>query len=149
VRDKRLTHRFSSSILPKYKRKTQNIERLIPELYLRGISTNNFPEALSAIFGENAPGLSATNILRMKEIWEKEYQEWNARRFDKIRYAYLWADGIYFNVRLGRGSSMSIGINRGDRRRPERTRWNSGWYARKQAILEGFSSAFEVERIDY
>jgi len=100
VRDKREGESFSSEILPKYKRKTENIEKLLPELYLRGISTNNFSEALSAIFGENAPGLSAANIARMKEIWEKEYRDWNARRFDGIRYVYIWADGIYFNIRL-------------------------------------------------
>ena len=100
VRDNREGESFSSGILPKYKRKTQNIEQLIPELYLRGISTNNFPEALSAIFGENAPGLSAANIIRMKEVWEQEYRDWNARRFDDVRYVYVWADGIYFNIRL-------------------------------------------------
>lgn len=100
VRDKRPGECFSSSILPKYKRKTKNIEQLLPELYLRGISTNNFSEALSAIFGENAPGLSASNITRMKEIWESEYQDWNARKLTGIRYVYIWADGIYFNIRL-------------------------------------------------
>lgn len=100
VRDERAGEAFSSEILPKYKRKTQNIEQLIPELYLRGISTNNFQGALSAIFGENAPGLSAANITRMKEIWEREYLDWNARRFDGVRYVYIWADGIYFNIRL-------------------------------------------------
>ena len=100
VRDKRLEEGFSSGILQKYKRKTQNIEQLIPELYLRGISTNNFADALTAIFGENAPGLSASNITRMKEIWEKEYRDWTVRRLDGTRYVYIWADGIYFNIRL-------------------------------------------------
>jgi len=100
VRDNNSKERFSSSILPKYKRKTQSIERLLPELYLRGISTNNFSEALSAIFGENAPGLSPANITRMKEIWEKEYKDWNMRGFEGARYVYIWADGIYFNIRL-------------------------------------------------
>ena len=100
VRDNKSEEGFSSNILPKYKRKTQNIERLLPELYLRGISTNNFSEALSAIFGENAPGLSSANITRMKEIWEKEYKDWNMRRLEGARYVYIWADGIYFNIRL-------------------------------------------------
>ena len=100
VRDKRSEEGFSSGILQKYKRKTQNIEQLIPELYLRGISTNNFADALTAIFGENAPGLSASNITRMKEIWEKEYRDWTVRRLDGTRYVYIWADGIYFNIRL-------------------------------------------------
>ncbi len=73
VRDKRNGEGFSSTVLPKYKRKTESLERLIPELYLRGISTNNFPEDLSALLGKSAAGLSPTSITRMKEIWEKEY----------------------------------------------------------------------------
>ena len=100
VRDKGSEEGFSSGILQKYKRKTQSIEQLIPELYLRGISTNNFVDALTAIFGENAPGLSASNITRMKEIWAREYQNWTVRRLDETRYVYIWADGIYFNIRL-------------------------------------------------
>lgn len=100
VRDKRDGEAFSSTVLPKYKRRVQSVEAVIPELYLRGISTNNFPEALAALLGENAPGLSSTNITRMKEIWEKEYEAWQKRRFDQTRYVYIWADGIYFNVRL-------------------------------------------------
>lgn len=101
VRDKREDTFFSSQILPKYKRRTPSLEAAIPELYLRGISTNNFPEALAALLGENAEGLSAANITRMKEVWEKEYQSWQTRRFDGIGYVYIWVDGIYFNIRLG------------------------------------------------
>jgi transposase-like protein len=100
VKDRREGSCFSSKILPKYKRRTPNLDAAIPELYLRGISTNNFPEALAALLGENAKGLSSTNITRMKEIWEKEYQRWQERRFDEVRYVYIWADGIYFNIRL-------------------------------------------------
>ena len=73
VRDNREDSSFSSKILPKYKRRTPSLEAAIPELYLRGISTNNFPGALAALLGENAAGLSATNVTRMKEVWEKEY----------------------------------------------------------------------------
>jgi len=101
VKDRREDTSFSSQILPKYKRRTPSLEAAIPELYLRGISTNNFPEALAALLGENADGLSATNVTRMKEVWEKEYQSWQTRRFDGIRYVYIWVDGIYFNIRLG------------------------------------------------
>jgi len=101
VKDRREDSSFSSQILPKYKQRTPSLEAAIPELYLRGISTNNFPEALAALLGENAEGLSATNITRMKEVWEREYQSWQTRRFDRIRYVYIWVDGIYFNIRLG------------------------------------------------
>ncbi len=100
VKDRREEASFSSQILPKYKRRTPSLEAAIPELYLRGISTNNFPEALAALLGESAAGLSATNVTRMKEVWEKEYQSWQTRRFDRTRYVYIWVDGIYFNIRL-------------------------------------------------
>lgn len=100
VRDKRNGEAFSSAVLPKYKRKTASLERLVPELYLRGISTNNFPEALSALLGKNAAGLSPANITRMKEIWEQEYEVWLKRDLSASRYVYIWADGIYFNIRL-------------------------------------------------
>lgn len=100
VRDRRENEFFSSAILRKYKRRAPSIDAAVPELYLRGISTNNFPDALTALFGEKASGLSATNITRLKEVWEKEYDAWQNRRFDNTRYVYIWADGIYFNIRL-------------------------------------------------
>ena len=100
VRDNRLGQSFSSDVLPKYKRKTDSLERLIPELYLRGISTNDFPSALTALLGKNAAGLSPTNIMRMKEVWEEEYGTWLKRDLTDKRYVYIWADGIYFNIRL-------------------------------------------------
>lgn len=100
VRDRREGHSFSSGILPKYKRRTKSLDALIPELYLRGISTNHFPDALTAVLGENATGLSPTNIVRLKESWEKEYESWQGRSLSGVRYVYIWADGIYFNIRL-------------------------------------------------
>ncbi len=114
VRDKRDEEAFSSVVLPKYKRKTESLERLIPELYLRGISTNNFPEALSALLGKNAVGLSPANITRMKEIWEQEYETWLKRDLAGRRYVYIWADGIYFNIRLDEARPcilVLIGVN--------------------------------------
>jgi len=91
---------FTSAILPKYMRRVPSLEALIPTLYLKGISTGGMQEALEAILGENAKGLSATNVVRLKEVWEKEYGEWNKRDLSLKRYVYIWADGIYFNVRL-------------------------------------------------
>jgi putative transposase len=91
---------FTSAILPKYMRRVPSLEGLIPSLYLQGVSTGNMQEALEAILGKDAKGLSATNVVRLKEIWEKEYAEWNRRDLGAKRYVYLWADGIYFNVRL-------------------------------------------------
>jgi len=91
---------FVSTILPPYLRRTQSIDELIPWLYLRGISTGDFSEALKALLGPDAPGLSATSVVRMKEAWEKEWSEWNERTLAGKRYVYFWADGIYFNIRL-------------------------------------------------
>jgi putative transposase len=91
---------FSSAILPKYMRRVPSIDALIPALYLKGVSTGDFTDALAAILGEKASGLSATNIVRLKAGWEQEYQGWRQRDLSQKRYVYWWADGIYFNVRL-------------------------------------------------
>lgn len=100
VRDKRDGTSYPSKVLPRYKRRTPSLESAIPELYLRGISTNHFPNALAALLGENAAGLSATNVTRAKQVWVKQYQSWQKRCFDDVRYVYIWADGIYFKIRL-------------------------------------------------
>jgi transposase-like protein len=101
VRDRRDGMKFTSAILPPYLRRTPNLEALIPTLYLKGVSTNDFPEALASILGEGARGLSASTIVRLKESWEKEYEAWQKRDLTGKRYVYFWADGVYFNVRLG------------------------------------------------
>jgi transposase-like protein len=91
--------RFTSKILPPYLRKTKGIEELVPWLYLKGISTGDFPEALACL-GHDGSGLSATSVVRMKEIWQGQYDNFSRRSLEGRRYVYLWADGIYFNVRL-------------------------------------------------
>jgi len=93
--------RFTSAILPKYLRKTRSIEELIPWLYLKGISTGDFSEALVALLGPEAPGLSASTVVRLKEVWQVEYETWSKRSLADKRYVYFWADGVHFNVRLG------------------------------------------------
>ena len=104
VRQPRVRHRdkgrFSSAILPRYMRRAPSVDALLPALYLKGISTGDFSEALTAILGEGASGLSATNIVRLKSGWETEYKAWGQRDLSTKRYAYWWADGVYFNVRL-------------------------------------------------
>ena len=92
--------RFQSRILPPYLRKTRSVEELIPWLYLKGISTGDFSEALAALLGPEAPGLSATTVVRLKEQWAVEYEGWRKRDLSGEQYVYLWADGIYCNVRL-------------------------------------------------
>lgn len=104
IRQPRVRHRddgkFTSAILPPYLRRTQSIDAVIPALYLKGISTLDFPKALEAILGENAKGLSPTNIVRLKDSWTKEYQNWLKSDLSAKKYVYMWADGIYFNIRL-------------------------------------------------
>ena len=92
--------RFSSKILPPYLRKTKAIEELIPWLYLKGISTGDFGEALQALVGSQAAGLSATTITRLMVAWQDEHKDWSRRSLAGKQYVYVWADGIHFNIRL-------------------------------------------------
>ena len=94
---------FSSAILPPYLRKTKSLEGLIPWLYLKGVSTGDFTEALQALLGPEAPGLSATTITRLKAGWEAEYESWSKRSLKGKHYVYVWADGVHFNIRLEQG----------------------------------------------
>ena len=91
---------FNSSILPPYLRKTKSMEQLIPWLYLKGISTGDFNDALAALVGKDAPGLSAPTISRLKMIWQEDLQAWQKRDLSNKQYVYFWADGIYCNVRM-------------------------------------------------
>ena len=90
---------FRSSLIPPYLKRAKSVETLLPVLYLKGISTGDFQEALEALLGEDAKGLSATTISRLKSVWQSEYEAWTKRNLSQSRYVYLWADGIYFNVR--------------------------------------------------
>jgi putative transposase len=103
VRDRRpagQAESFTSKILPPYLRKTKSIEELIPWLYLKGVSTGDFSDALKALVGPDCPGLSATTVTRLKSVWEEEFQEWNKRSLEGKQYVYVWADGVHFNIRL-------------------------------------------------
>jgi putative transposase len=91
---------FSSKILPPYLRKTKSLEELIPWLYLKGVSTGDFSEALQALVGPSAEGLSASTVTRLKQVWEQEYDDWSRHSLEGKEYVYVWADGIHFNVRL-------------------------------------------------
>jgi transposase-like protein len=91
---------FTSKILPPYLRKTKNIEELIPWLYLKGISTGGFSEALQALVGPDCPGLSANTVSRLVASWQDEFTAWNSRSLADKEYVYVWADGVHFNIRL-------------------------------------------------
>ena len=103
---------FTPGILPKYLRKTKSMEELIPWLYLKGISTNDFPEALQSLLGADAKGLSASTITRLKAVWEDEYAEWSKRSLAGKRYVYMWADGIHSNVRFNNNEGRTKDENR-------------------------------------
>jgi putative transposase len=92
--------RFSSAILPPYARRTKSLEVLIPMLYLKGVSTGDFEEALSALLGKDAVGLSASTIARLKDVWTDEHLRWSKRDLSAKRYVYLWVDGIHVQARL-------------------------------------------------
>jgi transposase-like protein len=92
--------RFTSSILPPYLRRSKAIDELIPWLYLKGISTGDFTEALQALVGEDAPALSPNVIVRLTSQWSGEYDVWSRRDLSDRQYVYVWADGIHVNVRL-------------------------------------------------
>ena len=92
--------RFNSSLLPPYLKRAESIEELLPWLYLKGISTGDFQEALSSLLGKDARGLSPNTISRLKSDWIEEHRNWSRRDFSKKRYVYWWADGIYSNVRM-------------------------------------------------
>jgi putative transposase len=92
--------RFSSAILPPYARRSKSLEVLIPILYLKGVSTGDFEEALVALLGKDAGGLSASTIGRLKEAWSDEHVRWSKRDLCAKRYVYFWADGIHVQARL-------------------------------------------------
>jgi len=92
--------RFNSSLLPPYLKRAQSIEELLPWLYLKGISTGDYQEALAALLGEQAKGLSANTISRLKSKWQAEHSDWCRRSLASKKYVYWWADGVYSNVRM-------------------------------------------------
>lgn len=91
--------KFTSQILPKYLRNSKELDELIPFLYLKGISTNDFSEVLTAMLG-NQVSLSSSSVVRLKKVWSEEFSEWNNRSLQDKKYIYWWADGVYFNSRM-------------------------------------------------
>ena len=92
--------RFTSKVLPPFLRRTKNVEELLHWLYLKGVSTGQFEEALTALLGPDAPGLSASTVRRLVATWQQEHDRWQCRDLSTRRYVYLWADGVYFTPRL-------------------------------------------------
>lgn len=91
---------FTSAILPRWARRTKSLDALLPVLYLRGISTGDFQEALGALLGKDAPNLSPSVIGRLKEEWQGDYDRWQRRDLSARHYVYIWADGVYLQARM-------------------------------------------------
>jgi putative transposase len=92
--------RFTSSILPKWARRTKSLDALLPVLYLRGVSTGDFQEVLTALLGKDAPNLSPAVITRLTAEWQADYDAWQKRDPSARRYVYVWADGVYLQARM-------------------------------------------------
>ena len=107
VDDRREGEKFFSNILPPYLRKSPKVESLLPLLYLKGLSTNDFKSALADFLGEGTLGLSPASIVKLKKIWESEFDLWSKRRITK-RYVYIWADGVNMQVRLGEDKKVCL-----------------------------------------
>ena len=127
---------FTPSILPRYLRKAKSVEELLPWLYLKGVSTGDFSEALAALLGPNAPGLSAKTITRLKADWWNDYEAWQKRDLSHRRFLYIWADGVYFKPRMAEERQCVLVIVGADE------------YGRKEllAMIDGFRESAESWR---
>jgi putative transposase len=107
VDDRRADHRFTSKILPPYMRRSPRVNDALPVLYLRGLSTGDFEEAIPALLGADAAGFSASTISRLTTVWQEEREGWCKRSLADKEYVYVWADGVYFGVRLGEDKQLA------------------------------------------
>ncbi len=101
---------FTSALLPRWARRTKSLDALLPVLYLRGISTGDFQEALVALLGKDAPNLSPSVIGRLKEEWQADYDRWQRRDLAARRYVYIWADGVYLQARMENDAACMLVI---------------------------------------
>ena len=111
VNDRRDGEKFLSAILPPYLRKSPKVESLLPVLYLKGLSTSDFKSALAGFLGEGTLGLSPASIVKLKKIWEDEFDLWSKRTITK-KYVYMWVDGVNVQIRLGEDKKVCVGQKR-------------------------------------
>jgi putative transposase len=128
--------RFNSAILPPYLRKTKSIQTLLPWLYLKGVSTGDFTDALAALLGKDAPGLSAATISRLKTVWQDEYNQWQQRDLSNKRYVYFWVDGIYCNVRMDDRQCLLVIIGATENGHKELVALEGGFRESEQSWIE-------------
>jgi len=127
---------FSSVIVPKYVRKSKSIEALIPWLYLKGVSTGDFTDALSAILGNDAVGLSAGTVSRLKAVWAEDLKEWQRRDLKGKRYVYFWVDGVYCNVRMSDRQCLLVVIGATEDGKKELVALQDGYRESEQSWYE-------------
>jgi transposase-like protein len=105
---------FHSALVPPYVRKTKSLEAALPWLYLKGISSGDMSEALAVLVGQEATGLSASTVSRLKQVWAEQYSRWREERLDKDRWVYVWADGVYSGLRMEQAKLCAlvvVGVN--------------------------------------
>jgi putative transposase len=107
VNDRRPEHRFTSKILPPYMRRSPRLDEALPVFYLRGLSSGDFEEAIPVLLGADAAGFSPSTITRLTRVWQEEHEGWCKRPLTDKEYVYVWADGVYFNVRLGEDKQLA------------------------------------------
>ena len=107
VNDRRPEHRFTSKILPPYMRRSPRLDDALPVFYLRGLSSGDFQEAIPVLLGADAAGFSPSTITRLTRVWQEEHEGWCKRPLTDKEYVYVWADGVYFNVRLGEDKQLA------------------------------------------
>lgn len=110
---------FHSQLVPPYLKRTKSLEEFIPWLYLKGISTGEMQPALEALLGEGAAGLSANTVSRLKQSWEQDYDQWRKRDLSNRRFVYIWADGVYCNVRMDDRLCLLVVVGSDDTGRKE------------------------------
>jgi putative transposase len=107
VNDRRPDHRFTSQILPPYMRRSPRLDEALPVLYLRGLSSGDFEEAIPVLLGADAAGFSPSTITRLTRVWQEEHEGWCKRPLTGKEYVYVWGDGVYFGVRLGEDKQLA------------------------------------------
>jgi putative transposase len=128
VSDWRPDHRFTSQILPPYMRRSARLDEALPILYLRGLLTGDFSPILEALLGPEAAGFSATTSTCLLKTWQDDYQAWRKRSVEGKEYVYIWADDVYFNIRLEEDCLVCRVIFGGVRQWPKRSHCPRRWY---------------------
>src|SRR5215216_5021577 len=132
--------RFASAILPRWARRTRSLDALLPILYLRGVSTGDFGEALEALLGKDAPNLSPSTIARLRGEWEADYARWQRRDLSARRYVYVWADSVYLQARMEPQAECML-VLIGASISPMRSRARRTWPCQRRQRIRSTASA--------